>query len=188
MATIIKLILDGIPVEWDPATDPDPRVLATLVRSARAAGFQGQPLRSAWSGGKAGRPVGPQPSVDAQGRLCCPYDGGILRQKEALGGKWACDARNPAHAHVNERGYCRYFIAPEDVTVSAPALAGPAPNGPPATADEAASRFWRKYGPVVGGAHWGAVQRFLGELLPKPTTIEEWVAVANEVRDRQAAA
>jgi hypothetical protein len=63
----------------------------------------------------------------------------------------------------------------------------PAPYVPPATAAEAEQRFFAKYGETVG-ANWPAVQRWFGHLLPRPKSIEEWIAVAEEVKSRQRAA
>jgi hypothetical protein len=63
-----------------------------------------------------------------------------------------------------------------------------APYVPPKDAAEAEERFYARYGEVIGGASWQAAQRYLGHLLPKPRSIEEWIAVAEEVRDRQRAA
>jgi hypothetical protein len=57
-------------------------------------------------------------------------------------------------------------------------------SGPPRDAAEAEQRFFARYGEVIGGTTWQAVQRYLGHLLPRPTTVEEWIAVAEEVRDR----
>jgi hypothetical protein len=58
----------------------------------------------------------------------------------------------------------------------------------PRDAAEAEQRFYARYGEVIGGTTWQAVQRFLGHLLPRPTTIEEWIAVAAEILDRAKAA
>jgi hypothetical protein len=57
-------------------------------------------------------------------------------------------------------------------------------SGPPRDATEAEQRFYARYGEVVGGRSWQSVQRYLGHLLPRPTSVEEWIAVAEEVRDR----
>ena len=62
-----------------------------------------------------------------------------------------------------------------------------APKGPPKTTSEAEERFYARYGAQIGGTNWQAVQRYLGHLLPKPASIEEWIAVAEEVRDRERA-
>jgi hypothetical protein len=68
---------------------------------------------------------------------------------------------------------------------TAPAQAdAPAPRGPPRDATVAEQRFYARYGEVVGGRSWQSVQRYLGHLLPRPTSVEEWIAVAEEVRDR----
>lgn len=62
----------------------------------------------------------------------------------------------------------------------------PTPLGPPRTAEEAERRFYARYGEAIGGTTWQAVQRYLGHLLPRPTSVETWIAVAEEVRDRAA--
>lgn len=59
-----------------------------------------------------------------------------------------------------------------------------AQSGPPRDAAEAEQRFFARYSDVVGGKSWQAVQRYLGNLLPRPTNVEEWIAVAEQVRDR----
>jgi hypothetical protein len=65
---------------------------------------------------------------------------------------------------------------------SAPAVT-PAAN-PPRDASEAERRFFARYGEVVGGQDWKAVQRYLGNPQPRPTTVEGWIAVAETVRER----
>lgn len=76
----------------------------------------------------------------------------------------------------------------EQATAPAPVEPAPAPaaghSGPPRDAAEAEQRFYARYGDVVGGKSWQAVQRYLGNLLPRPTNVEEWIAVAEQVRDR----
>ncbi len=57
-------------------------------------------------------------------------------------------------------------------------------SGPPRDAAEAEQRFYARYSEVIGGSSWQAVQRYLGHLLPRPSSVEEWIAVAEEVRDR----
>jgi hypothetical protein len=57
-------------------------------------------------------------------------------------------------------------------------------SGPPRDAAEAEQRFFARYSDVVGGRSWQAVQRYLGHLLPRPSNVEEWIAVAEQVRDR----
>lgn len=81
-------------------------------------------------------------------------------------------------------------VAPDEATEEAPPAQPPgaapatAPSGPPRDAAEAEQRFFARYGDVVGGKSWQAVQRYLGHLLPRPTSVEEWIAVAEQVRDR----
>lgn len=60
----------------------------------------------------------------------------------------------------------------------------PANGGPPRDAAEAEQRFFARYGEVVGGTTWQAVQRYLGHLLARPDSVEGWIAVAEEVRDK----
>ena len=55
-------------------------------------------------------------------------------------------------------------------------------NGAPRTPEEAEHRFFARYGELVGGGTWAAVQKYLGYRSPKPTTIDEWIEVGAEVR------
>lgn len=57
-------------------------------------------------------------------------------------------------------------------------------SNPPKDAPEAERRFYARYGEIVGGSDWKAVQRYLGSLRPRPSTVEDWIAVAEEVRSR----
>jgi hypothetical protein len=57
----------------------------------------------------------------------------------------------------------------------------PAPPRDPAEAEQ---RFFARYGEVVGGSTWQAVQRYLQSRAPKPTTVEGWIAAAEAVRDQ----
>lgn len=68
----------------------------------------------------------------------------------------------------------------------APVTPRPAPQAQAkaGSAEEAEATFYAHYGEIVGGKSWAAVQRYLGHLLPKPTTVEEWRSVAADVRDR----
>ena len=52
----------------------------------------------------------------------------------------------------------------------------------PASVTDAERRFYARYGPQIGGTSWGAVESFLGYESPPPTTVEEWVQVAKEVK------
>lgn len=53
------------------------------------------------------------------------------------------------------------------------------------SAEEAEVAFYATYGDEIGGRSWQAVQRHLGHLLPKPTTVEEWREVAKEIVSRR---
>lgn len=75
--------------------------------------------------------------------------------------------------------------APAPEPAPAPAVA-PAAQGvhPPRDAAEAERRFFARYSSTVGGESWSAVQGYLQTRSPKPTTVEGWIAVAEEVRER----
>jgi hypothetical protein len=64
-----------------------------------------------------------------------------------------------------------------------PRAAAPA-GGPPRDPAEAEQRFFARYSEVVGGSTWQSVQRYLGHLLARPSSVEGWIAVAEEVRDK----
>ena len=77
----------------------------------------------------------------------------------------------------------------EDIEFApAPAATAPAEtNGrvaPPRDPAEAEQRFFTRYGEIVGGDSWAAVQSYLRSRAPKPTTVEGWIAAAEAVRDR----
>jgi hypothetical protein len=67
---------------------------------------------------------------------------------------------------------------------AAPVNAAPPSSAAPRDATEAEQRFYARYSEMIGGTNWQAVQRYLGQLRPRPGTIEEWIAVAEAVRDR----
>jgi hypothetical protein len=98
-------------------------------------------------------------------------------------GKKAASAGAPSPSATSE---AEEQAAIEQATAPAQAEAGggAAHSGPPRDATEAEQRFYARYGEVVGGRSWQSVQRYLGHLLPRPTSVEEWIAVAEEVRDR----
>src|SRR6266540_5341049 len=52
----------------------------------------------------------------------------------------------------------------------------------PPTSAEARRRFFARYGEILGGDTWAAVQRYLGKHLPEPVTIDEWYTAAAAVR------
>jgi predicted ATPase len=54
--------------------------------------------------------------------------------------------------------------------------------GAPRTPEEAERRFFARYGEIVGGGAWAAVQEYLGYPSDKPTTVDEWIEVGAEVR------
>ena len=71
--------------------------------------------------------------------------------------------------------------ADESDFAAAPANQPPAPPRDPAEAEQ---RFFTRYGEIVGGDSWAAVQSYLRSRAPKPTTVEGWIAAAEAVRDR----
>lgn len=52
----------------------------------------------------------------------------------------------------------------------------------PATASEAEQRFFKRYGEQTGTT-WASVQGFLGKSVNKPTTVDGWIQIAEQVRD-----
>lgn len=57
---------------------------------------------------------------------------------------------------------------------------------PPANGTEAERRFFARYGAAVGGNSWERVAGYIRTpRAPKPTSVKEWIAVAQAVRDTQ---
>ncbi|MBA3946260.1 MAG: AAA family ATPase [Herpetosiphonaceae bacterium] len=78
-------------------------------------------------------------------------------------------------------------VAPANVTTFPATESRTRPNTPK-TPEEAEQRFFARWGQVMGGTNWSVVQKFLGYRSPRPTTIEEWIDLAAEVRDHNARA
>ena len=82
----------------------------------------------------------------------------------------------------------RQTIAASFAPASVPQITAepPAPMAnPPATTEEARSRFFVRYGEIVGGQEWADVQRYLRQpRRVEPATVESWIAAATAVRDR----
>jgi hypothetical protein len=57
-------------------------------------------------------------------------------------------------------------------------------NGTPKTPREAEKRFYARYANVLGGSSWEDVEAFLGYESDRPTTVEEWLEIAAEVKAR----
>ncbi len=72
----------------------------------------------------------------------------------------------------------------EDTTAVEQAEAAARTTAPPRDPDEAERRFFARYGEIVGGETWPAVQRYLQSRAPKPTTVEGWIAAAEAVREQ----
>lgn len=88
------------------------------------------------------------------------------------------------------RGQARYEPPPARVSGRGEGGA-PAPRPVPqaqakaGSAEEAEATFYATYGDEIGGRSWQAVQRHLGHLLPRPTSVEEWREVAKEIIARR---
>lgn len=76
--------------------------------------------------------------------------------------------------------------APSNVTTFPAAEARRTGEGAPKTAEEAERRFYARYGEMIGGTTWAAVQKYLGYRSPRPATIQEWIEIADEVRSHPA--
>lgn len=61
-------------------------------------------------------------------------------------------------------------------------LAADARSAAPRTPKDAERRFYARYGELIGGNSWDAVETFLGYASEPPTTVEEWIEIAAEVR------
>ncbi len=59
-------------------------------------------------------------------------------------------------------------------------------TGAPRTVEEAERRFYARYAETLGGTTWDVVEQYLGYKWDKPTSIEEWIDVAAEVRQLRA--
>lgn len=93
----------------------------------------------------------------------------------------------PAKGRKETKAEAEAVAAPEVETPPAETPANPPATpaaNPPRDAEEAERRFFARYGEIVGGESWKAVQRYLGNLQPRPTTVEDWIAVAETVRER----
>jgi len=56
----------------------------------------------------------------------------------------------------------------------------------PATAEEAETRFYTRYS-SQGVATWSGVQTLLGRNRPRPATVPDWIALAEDVREKLSA-
>jgi hypothetical protein len=105
------------------------------------------------------------------------------------------------HLHLNQEYTATLAtLYPDQAVNPSEAISDPASDPPshvtsfpedpyvPKTARDAERRFFTRYGQVIGGTSWEAVESFLGYTSPKPTTIEEWIDVAAEVRTRSGEA
>ena len=103
------------------------------------------------------------------------------RKAERTAARKAEPASSPAAEPASEED------EPADDVAFAAAPAQAAPAGvaaPPRDPAEAEQRFFNRYGDVIGGDSWPAVQSYLRSRAPKPTTVEGWIAAAEAVRDR----
>ncbi len=56
----------------------------------------------------------------------------------------------------------------------------------PRTARDAERRFFARYAEIIGGTEWEDVEAFLGYTSDKPSTVQEWVEIAAEVKARSS--
>ena len=56
----------------------------------------------------------------------------------------------------------------------------------PTTPEEAESRFYARYG-SQGVATWSGVQTLLGRNRPRPASVQDWIALAEDVREKLSA-
>jgi len=61
-------------------------------------------------------------------------------------------------------------------------LAADTRSAAPRSPKDAERRFYARYGELIGGNSWEAVETFLGYQSEPPTTVEEWIEIAAEVR------
>lgn len=80
------------------------------------------------------------------------------------------------------------LAAAELIPVPSEPIAPTPANMPPRDCTEAEQRFYARYGKVIDGDTWAHVQRYMGNAAPLPTTVEEWISVAETVRDRSRSA
>jgi hypothetical protein len=85
----------------------------------------------------------------------------------------------------NDADATTHEVASTGATFQKPATNG---NSAPKNTEEAETRFYNRYASIVGGSKWADVQSYLQSRAPKPTTVEGWIAAADAVRGKQAAA
>ncbi len=96
-------------------------------------------------------------------------------------------AAEPARLELAETPAPAAMVAEEPEVYAAPPAAEPTPSPAyqaPRDPDEAERRFFTRYAEVIGGTSWTAVQRYLQQRTPAPTTVDGWIAAAEAVRDR----
>jgi hypothetical protein len=99
----------------------------------------------------------------------------LLAQQQAL---VQVAQRQPLTASFPALAAAELVPAPPEPTASAPG------STPPRDATEAERRFYARYGRVIDGSTWADVRRYLDNDAPQPTTVEEWISIAEAVRDR----
>lgn len=99
-------------------------------------------------------------------------------------------AMSAAYKYLAMQLFCIPTEGDNDADAHTPEVA-PKPQSMPSVAD-ARARFFARYGNVLEIADatderengWLAVQRYLKTKAPEPTTIDGWIAIAEEVRDK----
>jgi predicted kinase len=89
----------------------------------------------------------------------------------------------PAHLQLNRAYPATLATLYPDQT----APASPTTTSAPKTVHEAEQRFFARYGAEIGGTTWAHVEAFLGYAGDPPTTVQDWVDLAAEVRRRSTA-
>ena len=107
--------------------------------------------------------------------------GAATQATEEPAGERASSARQTAQQHAVAEAPAETYSA--ETNGHLPETNGRAPT-PPRDPAEAEQRFFARYGEIIGGENWAAVQRYLGSRAPKPTTVEGWIAAAEAVRDQ----
>ncbi len=95
----------------------------------------------------------------------------------------AAPAETNGKAHTPEAGSNgKASVAEAGSNGKVTSLASDTRSAAPRTPKDAERRFYARYGELIGGNNWEAVEAFLGYQSEPPTTVEEWIEIAAEVR------
>ncbi len=191
--TTIHLIYQGIPIDITAADLGNLAAIKAGLIEAKKLGFEGQPLRPAFSGGfggKGGKPAPVAPVRNTKGDLCCPTHvsekrSRLERKEWASGTVYACGCKG------EDGQWCKYKLEAAQFEQFEASVPKAATSVAPASAAEAKQRFFARFGTALGGTTWADVQKFWGDdTLTEPTTAEAWMDEARELKrqlDRRAA-